>query len=95
MNKILRTLTLASLVTAALAAASPLYAHEKAKPSMDHNMMMQGGKMGGMDGMMGMMEQMNKMMGLCNKMMEMAMNNMDGSGMQMPKDGETAPEKKN
>ena len=84
MNKILRTLTLASLVTAALAAASPLYAHEKAKPSMDHNMMMQGGKMDGMMGMMGMMEQMNKMMGLCTKMMESKMDGGGGHDMKHP-----------
>jgi|GEM_PF-6498280 len=76
MNKILRTLTLTALAAGVLAAAPPLYAHEKAKPSMDHNMMMQGGKMGGKD-MMGMMEQMNKMMGLCTKMME---SKMDGAG---------------
>lgn len=97
MNKKLRTLTIVSLILGAFASASPLYAHEKAKPFTDHNMMMKGGSMGGTDmmGMMGMMEQMNKMMGLCNKMMETAMNDKGGSGMQMPMDGEKAPEKKN
>jgi len=93
MNGKLRTLTLVSLFLGAFASASPLYAHANAKPSPDQNMMMKGGNMGGTD-MMGMMEQMNKMMGLCTKMMETAMNNKDGSGMQMPMDGEKAPEKK-
>ena len=94
MNKTLRTIGIASLFLGGIAATSPLYAHQKAKPAMDHTMMQNGGNMGGMD-MMGMMVQMNKMMGLCSKMMEMAMNTMGDSGMQMPKDGETAPEKKN
>ena len=94
MNKTLRTIGIVSLFLGGIAATSPLYAHQKTKPATDHNMMMNGGNMGGM-GMMGMMDQMNKMMGLCNKMMEMAMNDMGGPGMQMPKDGETAPEKKN
>ena len=93
MNNKLRTLTLASLFLGAFVSASPLYAHAKAKPSTDQNMMMKGDNKD-MMGMMGMMEQMNKMMGLCNKMMEMAMNNKDGSGMQMPMDGGNAPEKK-
>lgn len=94
MNRKIRTLALASLVMGALAATSPLYAHAKTKPSAGESSMMGGGKMGGGD-MMGMMEQMTTMMGLCNKMMEMAMNNMGGSGMQMPMDGGKAPEKKN
>ena len=88
MNKTLRTIGIVSLLLGGIAATSPLYAHQKAKPAMDHTMMRNGGNMGGMDMMMKMMEN-------CNKMMEMAMNNMGGSGMQMPKDGETAPEKKN
>ena len=94
MNNKLRTLTIVSLVLGASAFASPLYAHEKAKPSTDQNMMMKDGNMGGMMGMMGVMEQMNKMMGLCNKMMETAMNEKGGSGMQMPMDGQKTPEKK-
>ena len=91
MNKTIRTIGIVSLFLGGIAATSPLYAHQKAKPAMDHTMMRNGANMGGM----GMMDQMNKMMGLCNKMMETAMNNMGGSGMQMPKDGGTAPEKKN
>lgn len=91
MNRKLRILTLAALVLATVAAASPLYAHAKAKPSADESSMMGGGNKGGMD----MMGQMNKMMENCNKMMEMAMNNMGGSGMQMPMGDGKAPEKKN
>ena len=93
MTKRLRALTLASLVLGAFVSASPLLAHEKAKPSTSDNMMQHHSKMGGMD-MMGMMEQMNKMMGLCNKMMETAMNDKDGPGMQMQKEEEKALEKK-
>lgn len=96
MNKKLRTLTIVSLILGAFASASPLYAHEKAKPSTDQDMMMKGGSMGGTDmmGMMGMMEQMNKMMGFCNKMMESRMDGKGGSDMKMPTEPPAAPEKK-
>lgn len=70
MRKTIRTIGIATLFLGGLAAASPLYAHSKSKPSMGQDMM-QGG------GMMGMMEQMTKMMELCNKMMA---SKMDGTG---------------
>lgn len=75
MRKTIRTIGIATLFLGGLAAASPLYAHSKSKPSMGQDMM-QGG------GMMGMMEQMGKMMELCNKMMA---SKMDGTGDDMMK----------
>ena len=75
MNTFRKTLVVAALVVAGLAATSPAYAQKKMAPSMNRDMMMRGGK----DGMMGMMTEMNKMMKLCTKMMAM----MDGHHMKM------------
>lgn len=80
----------ALIVLAGLAAASPLYAHSKPKPSTGHDMM-QGGGMDGMDGMMGMMEQMTKMMDLCNKMMASKMDGTGGHDMPMPQSTPETP----
>ena len=75
MNTFRKTLVVAALVVAGLAATSPAYAQKKMTPSMNHDMMMSGGK----DGMMSMMTEMNKMMKLSTKMMAMV----DGHHMKM------------
>ncbi len=87
----------AALMLGAVAAASPLQAHQRPNSATGQEMMMKGGEMGSRDmmGMMNMMEQMSKMMGQCSKMMEAAMKDMDGPKSQMPMDGQNAPEKKN
>ena len=90
MRNLNRTFGLVALILGGLAAASPVYAHKPPTPSMNQDMMKEGG-MDGMMGMMGMMEQMNKMMGLCTKMMA---NNMDGHDMKKPMEAPAAPEKK-
>ena len=87
MRKTIRTIGIATLFLGGLAAASPLYAHSKSKPSMGQDMM-QGG------GMMGMMEQMTKMMELCNKMMASKMDGTGGHDMNQPMAPPAEPEKK-
>jgi hypothetical protein len=87
MRKTIPTIAIATLFLGGLAAASPLYAHGKSKPSMGQDMMQSGG-------MMGMMEQMTKMMELCNKMMASRMDGTGGHDMKQPMAPPAEPGKK-
>ena len=68
MRKHLKTLLVASMLGAGLAAAPAIYAHD----SDGAGGSMMGRGMMGQGGMMGMMGQMNEMMQACTKMMQTA-----------------------
>ena len=75
MRKSLKALLVATALTAGIAAAPTLYAHDS--ESAQGSMMGQGGMMG--QGMMGqgMMGQMSQMMESCNEMMQSMMGQHD------------------